>query len=84
MKATPTSGKAPLKVTFALTQTIPPTVAAWEVRFGDGFTSAGKNKPPASVTHTYVKGTYVVAFLVYQQQTYGFVWYTTQATVTVS
>lgn len=56
--ATPTSGKAPLKVSFKDTSTGSPSKEAWD--FGDGSTSTSSNP-----THTYDKpGAYTVTLTV--------------------
>jgi hypothetical protein len=75
--ASPTSGKHPLAVKFALTTTIPGQLVSWEVVFGDGSRASGQGAPPASVSHTYAKaGTYAVFLVLAQQQRYGGVQYT--------
>jgi PKD repeat protein len=82
LKATPSSGKAPLKVTFATTVNVPPTIVSWQMIFGDGQSASGAGRPPASVTHTYAKkGTFRANLYVAQQQQYGGVRYQTYADV---
>jgi PKD repeat protein len=82
LQATPTSGKTPLKVTFATTVNVPPTIASWQILFGDGQSASGSGRPPASVAHTYTKkGTFRVYLYVAQQQQYGGVRYSTYADV---
>ncbi|MHB8641883.1 MAG: PKD domain-containing protein [Gaiellaceae bacterium] len=77
LTASPTSGTAPLKVTFTLGTNIPGTVVSWVLVFGDGFRQQGTGKPPATVSHTYTKkGTYAAFLSVAQQQQYGGVQYT--------
>jgi len=82
LKATPSSGKAPLKVTFATTVNVPPTIVSWQMLFGDGQSASGAGRPPATVTHTYAKkGTFRAYLYVAQQQQYGGVRYQTYADV---
>ncbi len=85
VKAKPSSGKTPLKVTFTTTVNVPPRIVSWQIFFGDGQQASGQGKPPASIAHTYAKkGTYKVTLNVAQQQQYGGVEYTTSTTVTSS
>jgi PKD repeat protein len=75
--ATPTSGKHPLTVRFALATSIPGQLVSWEVVFGDGSRTSGLGAPPASLTHTYARaGTYAAFLVLAQQQQYGGVQYT--------
>ena len=75
--ASPSSGKHPLAVKFALTTSIPGQLVSWEVIFGDGTRTSGQGAPPASVSHTYAKkGTYAAFLVLAQQQQYGGVQYT--------
>jgi PKD repeat protein len=77
LTASPTSGAAPLKVTFTLGTNIPGNIVSWVLVFGDGFRQQGTGKPPATVSHSYTKkGTYAAFLTVAQQQQYGGVQYT--------
>ena len=77
LTASPTSGKAPLHVTFTLGTNIPGTIVSWVLVFGDGFRQQGSGRPPATVSHTYAKrGTFAAFLSVAQQQHYGGVQYT--------
>jgi len=72
LTATPTSGKHPLAVQFALGTNIPGQIVSWQLQFGDGQRAGGSGKPPATVAHTYAKaGTYAAFLVVAQQQQYG-------------
>jgi PKD repeat protein len=83
IKATPTSGKLPLKVTFTTVENVPPKVVSWKIDFGDGTqVASGQGAPPASVTHAFTKkGTFRVYLFVAQQQQYGGVQYQTYVDV---
>lgn len=52
LKATPSAGKPPLLVTFAICS---PKVAQWRIDYGDGKSKVAIGTPPASITHTYAK-----------------------------
>jgi PKD repeat protein len=72
LSASPTSGKAPLAVTFKLGTNIPGTIVSWVLVFGDGFRQQGSGRPPATVSHTYSKkGTFAAFLSASQQQQYG-------------
>jgi hypothetical protein len=76
----PASGKAPLKVDFALGTTIT-NAASWAIDFGDGQRTGSAGKPPTSVAHTYAKdGNYKVTFSV---KVGAYAAYSTFAQVTV-
>lgn len=76
LSATPTSGRHPLSVTFALGTNIPGQVVSWQLQFGDGQRTGGSGRPPATISHTYAKaGTYGAYLVVAQQQQYGGVQY---------
>jgi PKD repeat protein len=79
--ASPSSGKAPLAVTFALGTSIK-NAASWAVDFGDGAARAvGTGAPPVSLSHTYRKdGSYRVTFSV---KVGAYAAYSTFAQVTV-
>jgi PKD repeat protein len=53
--ATPTSGNAPLTVTFTMTASDSDgTVSPWSLNYNDGTpASSGSGSPPSSLTHTY-------------------------------
>jgi hypothetical protein len=75
--ASPSSGKHPLTVRFALQTSIPGQLVSWEVIFGDGQRTSGQGPPPAAVSHIYSKaGTYAAFLVLAQQQQYGGVQYT--------
>ncbi|MGI9080085.1 MAG: PKD domain-containing protein, partial [Acidimicrobiales bacterium] len=66
----PTSGSAPLTVTFdgspSSTTTGDP-LARWTLEFGDGDSTSGTGPPPSSVVHTYkVAGRYIATLDVFQ------------------
>jgi PKD repeat protein len=62
--ASPATGNPPLKVTFALGTSVQ-NITTWSVDFGDGQTTGGAGRPPASVSHTYTKaGSYRATFVV--------------------
>jgi PKD repeat protein len=84
IKAKPSSGKVPLKVTFTTVENVPPRVVSWKIAFGDGTQfMSGQGAPPATVTHTYTKkGAFRVYLFVAQQQQYGGVQYQTYVDVT--
>jgi PKD repeat protein len=84
IKAKPTSGKVPLKVTFTTVENVPPKVVSWKIDFGDHTQAAsGQGAPPATITHTFAKkGTFRVYLFVAQQQQYGGVQYQTYVDVT--
>lgn len=52
LKATPSAGKPPLSVTFAICS---PRVAQWRIDYGDGKSKVAIGIPPTSITHTYAK-----------------------------
>lgn len=83
IKAKPTSGKVPLKITFTITANVPPRVVSWKIDYGDGQYSSGQGAPPSSVAHTFAKkGKDRVYLFVAQQQQYGGVQYQTYVDVT--
>jgi len=45
-KAGPSSGRAPLTVSFQTDLSVPGTVSGWEIVLGDGFTRSGTGQPP--------------------------------------
>ena len=62
--ASPATGNPPLKVTFSLGTSVQ-NITTWTVDFGDGQTTGGGGKPPASVSHTYTKaGSFRATFVV--------------------
>jgi PKD repeat protein len=52
-KAAPTSGRAPLAVSFQTDLSLPRTVSGWEIVLGDGFIRNGTGRPPHFTGHTY-------------------------------
>jgi PKD repeat protein len=67
-KATPASGKAPLKVVFQADTHLPRPVAHWQIVFGDGLTNQGDGAPPHFAGHTYTQpGKYRVLLILDQQ-----------------
>src|SRR5581483_5980233 len=51
--ATPTSGRAPLPVSFRTDLNLSQTVVRWQIVLGDGFTLKGNGRPPRFTGHTY-------------------------------
>ena len=68
LSAIPTSGDAPLRVTFDGSESTDPygTIASWKLSFGDGSAAAGgSGAPPQRATHTYTTpGTYTATLSV--------------------
>jgi hypothetical protein len=63
--ATPTGGKAPLKVSFKILTHLPKAVRHWQLVFGDGLTNEGNGTPPRFAGHTFAKaGSYRVLLIV--------------------
>ena len=62
---TPSSGKAPLAVSFHIQAHLPKAVHAWQLVFGDGLSNQGTGTPPHFAGHTFEKkGTYRVLLIV--------------------
>jgi hypothetical protein len=79
-ESTPTSGKAPLKVTFKI-QAAGTQVASWQLVFGDGLSNQGSGAPPHFAGHTFSKpGTYRVVLIL----TSGAKQYVSSATIKVT
>ena len=71
LTATPSTGKAPLQVTFDASGSSDAngTITSWSIDFGDGSTVAGGNGvPPSSQPHTYAAGTYTATLTVNDDQ----------------
>jgi len=82
----PSTGSAPLDVTFSITAKLSVPIVQWQVVFGDGSVKSGSGQPPASVEHVYAKdGTYQATLVVYQAPPFTgtAVRFLTTATVTV-
>jgi PKD repeat protein len=61
---TPTSGRAPLKVSFRLELDLPSLVTSWTLVYGDGLSREQAGAPPHFLGHTYTApGTYHVLLL---------------------
>jgi PKD repeat protein len=79
---TPTSGKAPLKVSFRIdASNLPKPVVSWQILFGDGLTNQNSGTPPRFAGHTYTTpGTYKVLLVLIS----GGTQYISSASITVS
>ncbi|HLE96807.1 MAG TPA: S8 family serine peptidase, partial [Candidatus Thermoplasmatota archaeon] len=66
ISADPSTGSAPLPVTFALTASDAGGIASWTLDFGDLTTAdGGSGAPPATVAHTYTaEGAFTATFVV--------------------
>ena len=66
LTADPSTGDAPLDVTFEAVSTLP-KIVRWQLAFGDGKVAQGDGEPPATVEHTYAaEGVYDAVLIVYQ------------------
>lgn len=66
LSANPTSGAAPLTVTFSISASDPDgTITTWVLDYGDGTSDSGSGAPPSTKAHTYSsQGTYTAALAV--------------------
>ena len=66
LTATPSTGKAPLQVTFDASGSSDAngTITSWSIDFGDGSSDSGTGLPPSSDPHTYAVGTYTATLTV--------------------
>lgn len=79
---TPTSGKAPLKVSFRIdVSKLPKPVVSWQLLFGDGLSNQKLGTPPRFAGHTFsAPGKYNVLLILIS----GGTQYISSATITVS
>jgi PKD repeat protein len=66
LRPTPSSGKAPLAVSFRVIANPPSPIVRWQLLYGDGQQREGTGKPPGFLGYTYkAKGAYRAVLIVY-------------------